>query len=321
MTFSKEELLKTYENLSFARNYEAILESKVMTGKVPGFHHLALGEEAILAGVLCEIGPNDWIQPHYRSTPVYAQKVTPSLFTAELMSSYGGVQKGLAGVAHLYSKKDKIGPTMGLLGQNQALAAGIALGYKMDKVDGCVIIGIGDGTMNEGVISEMFNMIATWKLPVAIYVQNNQYAMSTKFREYSGVEHYDKRIQGFGIPCETYDGTDVIKVREVMHDIIARARKGEPCAAEFVCTRWRGHFVGDPMVYRNEDEKAAALASDPVKRFKEAVLPSGLLTEAEMDAIDAKNVETINNAWEYAFSSGFKPVEFVRDENLVYYQE
>ncbi len=303
MQFTKQEYLDTYAITYFSRRHEQIHYDLLMAGKSLGGVHLAIGEEAVYCGVYSEVGPEDWYMPHHRARPTAALRYGVREFSAEVQAkSYGG-QGGMSGGAHYWSKEKRIGPRIAILGQTQACGAGIAQYMKQMKTGGCVVMGCGDGDINLGAVSETLNIIAAWKLPVAIYIQNNGYAISTPTEYSSGIDSLAERASGFGLPSASYEGYDVFLVKEVMREAIARARRGEPSVNEFRTTRWEGHFVGDPDQYRDHDKiDAIKREKDPVVLARNFLLENGLATEEEIKAIEEKQEEILKDAFDYAIS-------------------
>jgi len=319
MEFTKQEYLSTYGELYFARAFELKTEELALQGKLAGFFHLTLGAEAIMVGAHSELGPNDWLQPHFRGHPLFALQLGINEFTAEMLGKQKGTYNGLAGAAHLFSKSKKMGPYCGMLGYYQTMAAGVAFAYKVDKVDGCVVMLAGDGTMNEGVVSEVLNLMAIWKLPVAWFIQDNKYAISTKTSDTLGIDKVAERAKGFGLPYNTVDGNNVYEVKAVMREAIIKARKGEPSITAFESTRWKGHFIGDPDFYRDQDEVQKAIEkTDPLKLAQQTLLKGGHATETELRAIEAEQDEIIRKAFEYGMNSPAKTWEDVNNPALVY---
>jgi pyruvate dehydrogenase E1 component alpha subunit len=192
------------------------------------------------------------------------------------------------------------------------MGAGVALGYKMDKVDGCVVIGHGDGTLNEGVISETLNMVATWKLPVVWVIENNGIAVSTKVEDSNAIIDLSERGRGFGLPSSSYDATDVLLVREVMREAMAKAKRGEPSLSEFRTVRWLGHFVGDPDLCRDGNIVTDARANrDSLIWFRNHLLAKKMATVEEMDAIDAASDKEIRDSLDFALKQPGKTPEDV----------
>lgn len=303
MSFTKEEYLDTYRLTYFSRRHEEIHYELLMAGKSLGGVHLSLGEEAVFCGVYSEVGPDDWFMPHHRARPVCAQQYGIRSFTAEVQAKPFGGQGGMAGGAHYWSKEKRIGPRIALLGQTQTVGAGIAQYFKQTNTPACVVMGAGDGDLNLGAVSETLNIIAAMKLPVAFYIQNNGYAISTPTEYSSGIDSLAERAAGFGLPSASYDGHDVYLVREVMREAIARARKGEPSVSEFRTTRWAGHFVGDPDNYRDPNVVAEAKKNkDPLVLARDFLLTNKIATEEEIRAIELEQEAVLEDAFNYAIS-------------------
>lgn len=319
MSYSKEQYLKIYEMLTYHRSFDELVEEYVMKGIMPGFHHPSLGEEALNVGVFSELGPNDWIVPAHRSRPMMAWKIGAMEYISEIIGKKGGINGGISGDSHIYAPKSKIGPYSGLLGQAQALGTGVALNYKLDKIDGCVVLGCGDGTMNEGIVAEALNIIAAWKLPVVWYIQNNGYGMSMPAKDSYGIKDLAQRGQGFGLATGSYDGTDVFLVKEVMREAIAKAKRGEPSLIEFRTIRWTGHFIGDPTTYRDPNEVKVAKANrDPLKWNRNFLVEHEIASANELNDIDEITRNKLREVIDAALASPAKTCADVSDFNKVY---
>lgn len=315
MQFTKAEMLETYEKVSFCRYYEKKYEDGALSGAIPGFTHVALGEEAIFAAELTERGPNDWLFPNdVRDLSLNAALFGAREWTAEAHGKFTGVNKGVAGAGHLFSREQRYGPCFALIGQQNGVAAGIALAMKLNNVDGCCIAVIGDGTINEGMVSESLNMAAIMKLPYMLLIRNNKFGMGMSVEQHTAVP-LSKRVEGFGIPCVTVDGRDVLGVKAAMRESLAKARRREPCALEVQTVRWTGHFVGDPQRYRDKEEAREARNFDPLASYRLYLTENKIFTEEELDKIDEKNKAICEDAFEYALASPAKTREFVVEEN------
>lgn len=290
MSYTKEEYLKTYEAISYARNYFLVFEELGSKGVLPGFHHLRLGQEAYAAGIYLEVQPNDWVMPELSYHPFTGKTVGLDKWLCELLAKQGGLNGGWGGEAHWFSREGRIGPWSGFVGSSAGVAVGEALAMKMDKVDGCVVFQSGDGAVNEGIYSESLNLAAIWKLPIVFVIDNNGIALSTFTKDSNAIQDLSERGKGFGLPGSSYDGSDVFLVREVMREAMAKARRCEPSVIEFRTTRWLGHFVGDPDVKREarlikeEREKR-----DVLKLCANVIISNNIATAAELEEINAKN--------------------------------
>lgn len=312
MNYTNEEYLEIYKTMSYARKFSLVFEEYAMKGILPGFHHLSLGQEGLTVGVWTERGENDWIMPAHRCRPMFGWGTDIEAYLAEILGKKTGLCGGLSGDSHIYVPQYRVGPSSGMLGYSQNMGVGVALAYKLKKVDGCVVIGIGDGGFEEGVISEALNMIAIWKLPVVFYIDNNGYGISTPAKYSSAINDLSERAAGFGLPGSSYDATDVFLVKDVMHEAMAKARRGEPSVVEFRTNRWQGHFVGDPATYRDPAEvEEAKMNRDPMKWCRNFMLLHKVATEAEMDAIDQEREAYVRSIVEKTLAAPGKTREDV----------
>lgn len=199
------------------------------------------------------------------------------------------------------------------------MGVGTALAFKMDKIDGCVVIGIGDGEMNEGAVSEVLNMVAAWKLPCVIYVHNNRWGMSASFEETCGVDSYAIRGEGFGLPSSSHNGSDVLTVKRVMREAIAKARKNEPSLVEFFTVRWGGHFIGDTDKYRDQEEvKRQIKETDPVANYYSYLIEQKIATAEELKEIQTREEAVVWDAFEYAIQCPVKTEAETLNPRLFY---
>lgn len=319
MEYSKQEYLKTYEFMTYSRLFEEICEEYVMKGIAGGFHHLGTGDEAVGVGVFESLGPNDWIVPEHRSRPMLARYFGQHAFISEMLAKPNGFNGGMAGDTHYCVPAKKAGPYSALLGQSQAMGAGIALNYKLDKIDGCVVIGCGDGSLNEGVIAEALTMIAAWKLPVVWYVQNNSWGMSMPSKKINALSSLAKRGEGFGLASASYDGNDVFLVKAVMQEAMDKARKGEPQFIEFKTVRWAGHFVGDPQLYRDLAEvQDARMNTDCLKWCRNHLLNRKIATAEELDAIDEAQRKLLYDGFNAALAEPDKTAADILEPNKIF---
>lgn len=319
MEYTKEQYLQIYGWLYFSRRYEELSIEYMLAGKGKVMYHLATGEEAVSIGIYSVLGEDDWLVPHFRARPMIALRYGLRDFAAEVHSRSNAPQLGLAGGSHFMHFENRVMIPSAMIGQPVAYGAGIALSMKMDKKPGCVVIGVGDGGLNEGVVFETLNMIAAWKLPVAFYIQNNSLSISTDHSAATGLTNLADRAKGYGLPSASYDGNDVFLVAEVMREAVERARCGEPSVTEFFTTRWEGHFYGDPSVYRNPAvvEKAKE-ERDGVKNNRNFLLGNHIAAEKELLAVEMEQERLIRDSFDYAFESPELTRDEVRDPKLVW---
>lgn len=318
MKYSKEDYLKMYELLTFGRRYELKVPELLSTGKLPGFYHLAVGQEAIQMALLLELQEGDWASPHPRCHPFYAQKCGIKEFTKEMIGKPDGVNGGVASYVHLYDPEHRICPSNGIMGANQALGAGFAMALKIDKSDAVVAIGLGDGTMEEGIVSETLNMIAANDLNVCVILENNNISISTRKDTVSKLKSPGDRAAGFNLPVVYGDGNDILEARELIRVGLAEARKGRPNVVELKTFRLRGHFEGDPAAYRPQEDVDEAMKHEPVGRYARYLLENDIATQAELDEIDAAQQAICDEAFAEAFAAADATPDHVIGEHLVY---
>ena len=200
----------------------------------------------------------------------------------------------------------------GIVGAGQPIATGAAFACKYKKSDAVVVCFFGDGASNRGTFHESLNMASIWKLPVIYVCENNLYGISNCQRDHMKVVDVSERAGAYGMPGVTVDGNDVIAVNEAAEAAVARARRGDgPSLIECKTWRWRGHFEGDPSVYKDSAEQEAWLQKDPIPRLGKKLVELKYAQQAELDAITAKVAEKINAAIVFAANSPDAKVEEV----------
>lgn len=310
--YSNEEYMEMYKFISFARNYYYCFEELASKGVLPGFHHLGLGAEGTIVGVFSALGNNTMYSPTVRTQPGFARKYGCKNYLCELLGKRTGFAGGLAGEAHFANIEEGSAPMSALLGASPCIATGVALTYKLNKEKKCVVIGMGDGTMNEGLVSEALNIAKAFSLPIVFYVENNGVALSTSPKYATGLDSLAQRASGFDIPAKTIDGIDPIVVRSTLEDAMEKAIEEGPQFIEIINNRWLGHFVGDPDICRDPDVVMNAKANlDPVKYYRNWILAKKLATKEELDAIDAEYDKQIHEDVEWALAQPNKTYEDV----------
>ena len=198
----------------------------------------------------------------------------------------------------------------GIVGAGTVIAGGAGLSAMVRGTDQVVVCFLGDGATNNGRFHEGVNLAACWQLPVIYVIENNLYAESTRITNTCKVENLSDRAVAYGIPGVTVDGNDVLAVYEVVSEAVYRARRGEgPAIVECKTYRWRGHYEGDPQVYKSQQEVEEWLEKDPVIRFQKQLTEIGVLTEKKADRIKQDMTEEINRAAKFAQESAFPDPE------------
>ena len=299
----KAGLLSAYRTMRTIREFEECLHGEFAKGDIPGFVHLYAGEEAAGTGIMMHLQDIDRIASTHRGHGhCIAKGVDPREMMAEIYGKVSGSCRGKGGSMHIADLSKGMMGANGILGAGAPLACGAALAAKF-RGDGAVAISfVGDGASNQGTFLESLNLAAVWNLPAIFVVENNGYAESTS-RDYAvAVDSYVDRAAGFGLPGVTVDGLDFFAVYEASGEIIKRAREGGgPALLECKMIRMFGHFEGDQQTYRAKGEVEDIRANkDCIKMFSERVIEAGVITRAELEAIEKDIVAQIKEALAFA---------------------
>lgn len=310
---SKEEALMLYEDMTLGRLFEDKCAEMYYRGKMFGFVHLYNGQEAVSTGVIRSMQRGkDYVCSTYRdhvhalSAGVPAREVMAELFGKET-----GCSKGRGGSMHMFSKEHGLLGGYAFIGEGIPVAAGAALQSKYrqevmgDKsADQVTAAFFGDGTSNNGQFFETLNMAALWKLPILFVVENNKWAIGMAHERATSQPEIYKKASVFGMPGYEVDGMDVLAMRDVAQEAVARARAGEgPTLIEALTYRFRGHSLADPDELRSAEEKEFWAQRDPITRFEKFVIKRGLATAEELKAIAAKVQAEVNESVTFAESS------------------
>lgn len=309
---NKELYSQFYKTMFKIRTFEKKIEEFSMKGDIPGFVHLYIGEEAIATGVCANLTNNDYIQSTHRGhghTIAKGAKVDKMM--AELFGKRTGYCKGKGGSMHIADFSVGMLGANGIVGGGFTLATGAALAEKIKGTNNVSVVFFGDGASNRGTFHEALNMASVWKLPVVFVCENNEWASTTPYLTTTSVKDISDRAVGYGIPGVIVDGNDIEKVYEESGKAIERARRGEgPSIVEMKTYRIKGHFVGDPEMYRTKEEvKERFELTDPIRRFKEKVLLEGVLSENEINKMEEEIIKEIDDAVKFAMESPFPSEE------------
>ncbi|MCL4111386.1 UNVERIFIED_CONTAM: hypothetical protein GTU68_035763 [Idotea baltica] len=284
--------------------------------KIRGFCHVYIGQEAIAAGLLTGIRPEDAIVTGYRQHGIaLARGLEPKACMAELFGKSTGVVKGKGGSMHFFSKAHRYFGGNGIVGAQIPIGTGIAFAEKYKGTDNLCVTMFGDGAARQGSVFESFNMAATWKLPVLYICENNHYAMGTSVERTSNVTDIYKIGSAFDMVSEPVDAMDPEKVHLALEKAAAHIRAGKgPYFLELKTYRYKGHSVSDPAKYRSKEELKSYQERDPVKRLEMKILEEDIATEAEIKSIKDKVKAIVDEAIEFADASPFPgPSELYTD--------
>ncbi len=317
----RETLLGMYERMVQIRTFEDAAGKSFAAGLVPGFVHLYAGEEAVAVGVCSHLSDKDVITSTNRGHGhCIAKGVEIEGMVAELMGKATGTCKGKGGSMHIADVGKGMLGANGIVGGGFPLACGAALTAKTLGTGGVAVCFFGDGASNQGTFHESLNLAAIWKLPVVFVCENNGYAEATPVHYHCSATDVANRAGAYEIPGVVVDGLDLFAVYEAAGEAIARARRGEgPTLLEAKTYRFYGHFQGDTITYRTEEEVLRFRERDPIAGLKRYLKEQGLATEEELDAIDSRIVDALDGAWEAAKAAPFpKPEETLTDVYVSY---
>ena len=295
----KEDLLRAYRTMREIREFEDRLHIEFATGKIPGFVHLYSGEEAVATGVCMHLTDEDRISSTHRGHGhCIAKGVDIHGMMAEIYGKKTGTCGGKGGSMHIADLAKGMMGANGIVGAGPPLICGAALAAKFKGTGGVGVAFFGDGASNQGTILESMNLASVWKLPVIFLNENNGYAESTGVSYNVPTPNIADRAAGFGMPGVTVDGNDFFAVYEAAGEAIRRARAGEgPTLLECKTQRYFGHFEGDAMTYRPSGESQELRKNrDCLKILAEKVISAGLVTAAELEAIDKEVLALIEDS-------------------------
>jgi pyruvate dehydrogenase E1 component alpha subunit len=300
MDLDNSQVVQLYEKMLLIRRFEEQSGRLYMQGKINGFLHLYIGEEAIAVGAISSLRDDDYIITHYRDHGhALARGVHPNLIMAELMGKATGTSGGKGGSMHIFDVSKGFMGGHAIVGGQMPLAAGLALAIKYRGEDRAVLCVFGDGAVNEGSFHETMNLASLWKLPIIFLLENNLYGMGTHIeRTRAGGKDIYLNADSYKIPAAQIDGMDVVAVRDSFTEALERIRAGEgPVFLEAMTYRFVGHSLQDPQSYRESDEVDQWRIRDPIDTFREAALVDGLLDDGQItrigERVDAAIAEAI----------------------------
>lgn len=312
---SNEKLVSMYHDMLLIRRFEERAAQEYGKGKIGGFCHLYIGQEAVGVGAIAQLREDDFIYTAYRDHgQAIARGIDPKACMAELFGKVTGVSKGMGGSMHFYDISKGFMGGWGIVGGHPPLAAGTAFATKYQGRDSVTICFMGEASTNQGVFHEVLNMAQLWKLPVIFICENNGYGMGTAISRASAGDDLYEKAAGYDMARGAVNGMDIIEMYREMEIAIHRARKESlPTFLEARTYRYRGHSMSDPGQYRTKEEIEAYKKQDPVETFGAELVANGVVTEAELETMEEKIKEQIQEAVEFADASPQPPLEVLHD--------
>ena len=306
---------EAYRKLFLIRAFEEKLEALFAKGKIPGFVHTYIGQEAIAVGVCANLRTDDYVTSTHRGHGhAIAKGIDLNGLMAEVFGKVTGICKGRGGSMHVADFSKGILGANGIVAAGTVIAAGAGLSIQTRQADQVVICFFGDGGINKGTVHEAMNFCSVKKLPVVFVCENNQYAQFTSPKVTTSVSDLSLRGAAYGIPAVSVDGNDLLKVVEVSKAAIADARAGiGPTLVVADTYRFGGHYVGDQQAYRSKEEVAERRRRDPLLLFEDHLVQQGLADKEALESERESILELVDKAVAFAEQSEYPEVRSVTD--------
>ena len=322
MELDRTTMLKLYRTMATIRHFEERGIPETGQRGMSASVHSSAGQEAVPTGICANLTDDDYIGSTHRGHGhCIAKGVEPKQMMAELFGRSTGNNKGKGGSMHIADMSKGMLGTNGIVAGSVPLAVGAALTSKLRKLGRVAVAFFGDGGANQGVLHECMNLASVWKLPVIFCCENNGYAESTPVEYALSVSNVADRAPGYNMPGFHVDGMDVFAVYDAANQAVARARAGDgPTLLECRTYRYYGHTVFDnPLSYRTKEEEEYWRGRDPLKLFRETVIPQGEITVEELDQIETEVAALMEEAVKFADESPLpEPLELYEDVYVNY---
>jgi pyruvate dehydrogenase E1 component alpha subunit len=293
------------------RRFEEKAAELYTLGKIRGFLHLYIGEEAVAVGAMQAFTLDDAIVATYREHgQALVRGVPAGVLMAEMYGKANGCCRGRGGSMHVFDAGRRFYGGHAIVGAGLPVAVGLALADALTRRARVTACFFGDGAVAEGEFHESMNLAALWKLPVLFLCENNLYAMGTALTRHQSQPDIARKAQAYGMPADTVDGMDVVAVEAATRQAAEAVRRGDgPRLLEFRTYRYRAHSMADPELYRDKGEVEAWKARDPIATFVARRKAEGRLTEADMASLEADVAAEIEEAVRFAEAGRWEPVE------------
>lgn len=316
---SKDEKLDLYSTIVGIRRFEERSLRAYNQGKIGGFLHLYIGQEAVATGIVSLMEENDHIITAYRDHGhALAVGMSMNECMAEMYGKHTGCSKGKGGSMHFFAPDKRYWGGHGIVAGQTPLGAGLAFALKYKGLKGCAVTFLGDGAVNQGAFMETLNLVSLWNIPVVFVIENNGYSMGTSLKRSSAEENLARRAEAFDIEWEVCNGHDVFEVREVANRAMVRAREElKPFLLEIQTYRYRGHSVADANheKYRTKEEiEEYKRNKDPINVLKSQLIEDKTLTEELAKEIDRKKKDEAEAAAQFAEESPYAPREEIQTD-------
>jgi pyruvate dehydrogenase E1 component alpha subunit len=301
----RETLLKILHQMVLIRRFEEKCAESYSLGKIGGFCHLYIGQEAVGVGAISALRDDDYVITSYREHgQAIAKGISPEAVMAELYGKAGGCSHGKGGSMHLFDKQVNFLGGHGIVGGQIPLATGVAFASKYQETDKVTLCFFGEAAVNQGAFHESLNMAQLWKLPCIYICENNQYGMGTSLARAMSLQNVSAKAEAYEMVSEFVDGMDVLAMRRATQRAIKRARENYlPTLIEARTYRYMGHSMSDPGNYRTRAEIEKYQERDPIKTYTAALKVNGVLSDENVAEIEAQVKEEVERASRFADES------------------
>ena len=303
------------------RRFEEKVAEAYALGKIGGFCHLYIGQEAVSTGTLSLLRDDDYVLTTYRDhAQAIMRGMSPRSVMAELFGRIDGCSRGKGGSMHLFDRHVNFLGGHGIVGGHVPMATGVGFAIKYRGGDQVCICYMGEAAVNNGAFHESLNMAGLWRLPVIYVIENNGYGMGTAVARASSIKDMYKRGETYSIESAEVDGQDVWAVRDAMQDAIDRARKDyAPTLLEIRTSRYMGHSMSDAAsgTYRSKEELENDRKRDPINLLKAKLLADKLIVDADVAAMETEIARAVQDSWDFADSSPEPPLEALYEDVYV----
>lgn len=310
---SDQQLIAMYKKMLLIRRFEERCSQEYGKGKISGFCHLYIGQEAVAVGTISGLNNKDFIYASYRDHgQALARGMDPKLIMAELFGKHSGITKGVGGSMHLIDSEINFMGGYGIVGGHIPLAAGAAFSAKYLGTDNVAVCYFGDAAINQGIFFETLNMAQLWKLPVIFIIENNKYGMGTSIeRSFAGNELY-RTGKYLDMNRGSFDGMNIIETYKTMKDAVNIARTNSmPTLLEAITYRFKGHSMSDPATYRAKEEVELAKGNDPIIIFGNQLIEDKIISESEIENFESEIKNKVIECVEFAEKSDQPPLDYL----------
>jgi pyruvate dehydrogenase E1 component alpha subunit len=311
-----EEVRRWLAQMLLIRHFEEKAAELYGAGKIRGFLHLCIGEEAVSVGALAALTADDNVVSTYREHGhAIARGVPPGPIMAELFGKMNGVSRGRGGSMHIFDVSRRFYGGNAIVGAGLPLAVGLALADQLRHREAVTACLFGDGAVAEGEFHEALNLAALWRLPVLFLCENNFYAMGTALERHQAQTDISRKGASYGIPAEAVDGMDLVQVAEATERAAQAVRGGAgPRLLEFRTYRFRAHSMYDAELYRSKEEVERWKQRDPIALFETLLLERNLITPRQIAELADEAAAETDRAVEFAEAGEWEPVtDLLRD--------